>query len=95
MWLCRQEVLVRFWLQSVSRLTSAAWEDASTKALQPLLQVTLEVYSAVVQQRWVKQAAATKECLMLLSNEFLGQAAVLLSEAGSYVLSIQAAWLDT
>lgn len=49
---CRQEVLVRFWLQSVSRLTSAVWEDASSEALQPFLGVTLEVYSAVMQQRW-------------------------------------------
>lgn len=48
---CRQEVLVRFWLQSVSRITSAAWEEAVCPALQPLLRVTLDVYDAMVQQR--------------------------------------------
>jgi hypothetical protein len=50
---CRQEVLVRFWLQSVSRLTSAVWEDAACQALQPLLAVTLDVFAVVVQQRCV------------------------------------------
>jgi hypothetical protein len=44
---------VRFWLQSVSRLTSAVWEGAARQALQPLLQVTLEVFDLVVQQRYV------------------------------------------
>jgi hypothetical protein len=48
---CRQDTLVRFWLQSVSRLTSAVWEGAARQALQPLLQVTLEVFDLVVQQR--------------------------------------------
>jgi hypothetical protein len=42
---------VRFWLQSVSRLTSAAWEEAVCPALQPLLRVTLDVYDAMVHQR--------------------------------------------
>lgn len=47
----RQEVLVRFWLQSICRLISAVWEDAAQQALQPLLKVTLNVYDAVLQQR--------------------------------------------
>lgn len=49
---------MRFWLQSVSRLTSAAWEDAAQQALLQLLQLALDVYGAVVEQRWVK----TKLC---------------------------------
>lgn len=47
---------MRFWLQSVSRLTSAVWEDAACQALQPLLAVTSDVFAVVVQQRCVAGA---------------------------------------
>lgn len=43
---------MRFWLQSVSRLVSVAWEEAAQKVLPLLLQLTLDVYELVKQQRW-------------------------------------------
>jgi hypothetical protein len=39
-------VLVRFWLQCVSRFTSAAWEQAAPAAIAPLLQAAVQTHVA-------------------------------------------------